>query len=91
MEHGRLGREPDDDLPHFSREVFETEDDSSSVVHVEVPPWAETYEISATTQEGARYLFVWSFALSDVEQISKVMRAMTSCDISGTNLPLVML
>ncbi|KAF8749643.1 Beach protein [Rhizoctonia solani] len=41
----------DDDLPYFSREVRETEDDSSSVVHVEVPPWAESYEIAATGQE----------------------------------------
>ncbi|KAF8696543.1 Beach protein, partial [Rhizoctonia solani] len=51
MEQGRLGREADDDLPYFSREVRETEDDSSSVVHVEVPPWAESYEIAATGQE----------------------------------------
>jgi hypothetical protein len=52
MEQGRLGREADDDLPYFSREVRETEDDSSSVVHIEVPPWAESYEIAATGQEG---------------------------------------
>ncbi|KAJ1299892.1 hypothetical protein OPQ81_005012 [Rhizoctonia solani] len=51
MEQGRLGREADDDLPYFSREVRETEDDDSSVVHIEVPPWAESYEISATGQE----------------------------------------
>ncbi|KAG8690949.1 hypothetical protein FRC11_007896 [Ceratobasidium sp. 423] len=51
MEQGRLGREADDDLPYFSREVREMEDDSSSVVHIEVPPWAESYEISATGQE----------------------------------------
>lgn len=52
MEHGRLGREAEDDVPHFSREVGETEDDSSSVVHIEVPPWAESYEIASTTVEG---------------------------------------
>ncbi|KDN41354.1 hypothetical protein RSAG8_07469, partial [Rhizoctonia solani AG-8 WAC10335] len=51
MEQGRLGREADDDLPYFSREVREMEDDDSSVVHIEVPPWAESYEISATNQE----------------------------------------
>ncbi|CAE6467269.1 unnamed protein product [Rhizoctonia solani] len=51
MEQGRLGREADDDLPYFSREVRETEDDSSSVIHIEVPPWAESYEIAATGQE----------------------------------------
>ncbi|CAE6451233.1 unnamed protein product [Rhizoctonia solani] len=51
MEQGRLGREADDDLPYFSREVREMEDDEQSVVHIEVPPWAESYEISATNQE----------------------------------------
>ncbi|KAG9085009.1 hypothetical protein FRC06_003772 [Ceratobasidium sp. 370] len=51
MEHGRLGREPDDELPHFSREVGETDDDDSSVVHIEAPPWAESYEIASTTVE----------------------------------------
>jgi hypothetical protein len=53
MEHGRLGREADDELPHFSREVREPEDDDSSIVHIEVPPWAESYEITSTTVEGA--------------------------------------
>ncbi|KAG8791696.1 hypothetical protein FRC12_008394, partial [Ceratobasidium sp. 428] len=51
MEHGRLGREADDDLPYFSREVREPEDDDSSVVHIEAPPWAESYEIASTTVE----------------------------------------
>ncbi|KAG9093766.1 hypothetical protein FS749_013788 [Ceratobasidium sp. UAMH 11750] len=51
MEHGRLGREPDDELPHFSREVLEPDDDDSSIVHIEAPPWAESYEISSTTVE----------------------------------------
>ncbi|KAG8739840.1 hypothetical protein FRC10_005070 [Ceratobasidium sp. 414] len=51
MEHGRLGREPDDELPYFSREVRETDDDDSSVVHIEAPPWAESYEIASTTVE----------------------------------------
>ncbi|QRW11722.1 beige protein [Ceratobasidium sp. AG-Ba] len=51
MEHGRLGREPDDELPHFSREVREPEDDDSSLIHIEAPPWAESYEITSTTVE----------------------------------------
>ncbi|KAJ1300253.1 hypothetical protein OPQ81_005082 [Rhizoctonia solani] len=63
MEQGRLGREADDDLPYFSREVRETEDDDSSVVHIEVPPWAESYEISATGQEDV---------VEEVQNVSRV-------------------
>jgi hypothetical protein len=39
-----------------SRDVEEPDFDAQSIVQVEVPPWAETYEFSVTTVEGERML-----------------------------------
>jgi len=42
------------------RDVEEPDGETQSVVQVEIPPWAEGYEFSATEVEGALYMTLCS-------------------------------
>lgn len=41
-----------DGLDEIIRDVHLPETETASVIHVEVPPWADSYEISATEVDG---------------------------------------
>ena len=41
----------------ISRDVQEPDIDAQSILHLEVPPWAESYEIAATEVEGEKIWF----------------------------------
>jgi hypothetical protein len=40
------------DATRYSSEAGDVEPDVQSVINVEVPPWAESYELSSTEMEG---------------------------------------
>lgn len=54
------------------RDVEAPDGETQSIVQVEVPPWAEGYEFSATDVEGARYMILCS-SVSDrgIKQTTK--------------------
>lgn len=45
-----------DGLDEVTRDVNPPEADTASTMQVEVPPWAESYEIAATEMDGIYFL-----------------------------------
>lgn len=60
-----------DALEEITRGVNPPEPDTSSIMQVEVPPWAEAYEISATEVEG------WLICIVAFQQLMAVQSRTT--------------